>query len=455
VRLAWFSPWPPQPSGVAGRSAELVPLLAANGHGIDVFVDERHECKVTLDRDVSPDPPRPGEVRVQGAHDFVWRVARDQYDLSVYQFGNSALHQFIWPYAFRWPGLAVLHDARLHHARGRALLSTKQAAAYRAEFAWSHPEVDVDAAEVAVAGFDGAYYYLWPMVRAVVEASRYVGVHARGPAADLASRFPGHPIEYIALGSGRAVLPTPDERERWRRALGLDSSSPVFGVFGGLTAEKRVTHVLRAFRNTVGHEPHARLILAGASAGFDWRARAGWLGIDRAVSIFDDLDDESFERAIAAVDVSINLRWPTAHETSGPWLQALAAGRATIVTDLAHQIHLPTLDPRNWQPYRHGETAEPIAVAIDILDEDHSLRLAMRRLAADGRLREQLGRAGRAYWEREHSVARMVAEYERLLERAVTRPAPRPSFSLAPASDSASHLAALLAPFGDLECELF
>ncbi len=29
VKIAWFSPWPPQRSGIAGRSAELVPLLAA------------------------------------------------------------------------------------------------------------------------------------------------------------------------------------------------------------------------------------------------------------------------------------------------------------------------------------------------------------------------------------------------------------------------------------------
>jgi hypothetical protein len=42
-----------------------------------------------------------------------------QYDLCVYQTGNSRTHEFIWPYLFRWPGLVVLHDARLHHARAR------------------------------------------------------------------------------------------------------------------------------------------------------------------------------------------------------------------------------------------------------------------------------------------------------------------------------------------------
>src|SRR5262245_52937567 len=118
MRLAWFSPWPPQRSGVAGRSAELVPILAARGHAIDVFVDA---SRLKLPA-ISDDAPVPGRVRVMTAHDFVWRHRRFPYDLPVYQIGNSHLHRFVWAYLFRYPGLAVLHDARLHHARAEALV---------------------------------------------------------------------------------------------------------------------------------------------------------------------------------------------------------------------------------------------------------------------------------------------------------------------------------------------
>jgi hypothetical protein len=51
---------------------------------------------------------------------------------------------------------------------------------------------------------------------------------------------------------------------------------------------------------------------------------------------------------LAACDVTLNLRWPTARETSGPWLRALAAGRATVITDLVHLDDVPSLDPRTW-----------------------------------------------------------------------------------------------------------
>src|SRR5204863_124594 len=41
MTIAWFTPWPPQPSGIAGRSAERVGGVRRRGYGIDVFVDEQ------------------------------------------------------------------------------------------------------------------------------------------------------------------------------------------------------------------------------------------------------------------------------------------------------------------------------------------------------------------------------------------------------------------------------
>ena len=149
---------------------------------------------------------------------------------------------------------------------------------------------------------------------------------------------------------------------------------------------------------------------------------------------------------LAACDVSLNLRWPTAREMSGPWLRALAAGRPTIVMDLAHLTDIPSLDPRTWRenyvppspepppsrsalrrgrPSPDRRAPDPVTVAIDILDEDHSLRLAMRRLATDADLRARLGAAGQRYWQREHSLDAMLDDYRRLLPLAAARPVPR------------------------------
>ena len=68
--------------------------------------------------------------------------------------------------------------------------------------------------------------------------------------------------------------------------------------------------------------------------------------------------------------------------------------------------------------------SDAIAVAVDILDEDHSLGLAMRRLASDPDLRRQLGERGRRYWESGRTVRHMVDGMDRAIRLAANLPAP-------------------------------
>jgi glycosyltransferase involved in cell wall biosynthesis len=449
MRLAWFTPWPPDPSGVAGRSAEIVPLLAARGHGVDVFVDE---SRLQGARRAPDAPPSPGEVRVQSAHDFLWRRHLGHYDLPVFQIGNSRLHEFIWPYLWRGAGLVVLHDARLHHARGRALLLRKRIEAYRAELAWAEPGLWPDLAELAIAGFGGSYFYQWPMTRTVVEAARLVAAHAPGAVDAIREAFPDRPVQHIALGEGMATPVAAADRLAIRTRLGIPSDGVLFGVFGGLSAERRLEQVLQAFHALRAHAASAHLLLVGAADRPDALDRTiREVGLGDAVSCLGRVDDREFDAAIAAADVALTLRWPSALELSGPWLRALAAGTPTVLIDLPHLSHLPTLDPRTWQlhpPAPFGHSApHAVAIAIDILDEDHSLRQAMRRLTFDPDLRAALARAGRAYWEREHTIERMADDYEAALRRAIALPAPAPDLPAHLCPDPIAHADAIAAPF--------
>jgi len=433
MKLAWFSPFPPVRTGIAACSADLVAALRGRGYDID---------------------PYPAEA----AHDFPWRHRRHPYDLIVYQFGNSSHHDYAWAYALRYPGLAVLHDTHLHHARAAFLLRERRAADYRAEFAWCHPDAPPAAAELAIAGFDSRLFYEWPMIRGVVEASRLVAVHGEGARRLLLESTPDattpnsqsdllERVVSIRLGHGQRV--GSDERQsartRVRAKLGIADDAVLFGLFGGLTPEKRIPQVLGAMRALVPHAPSARLLLGGAAAAhYDVHAAIAAHGLQDRVTVTGYLEsDAELTDHLAACDVSLNLRWPTARETSGAWLRALAAGVPTIITDLAHLGEVPSLDPRTWtvneaggarreaRPPSQGDgqtpkpasglappashIAPPVCVAIDIVDEDHSLRLAMRRLAQDTGLRTQLARAARAWWQREHSIEAMVQDYERVV----------------------------------------
>ncbi len=433
MKLAWFSPFPPVRTGIADCSAELVAALRARGYEID---------------------PYPADT----AHDFPWTHRQRPYDLIVYQFGNSSHHDYEWAYALRYPGLVVLHDTHLHHARAAFLLREKRAADYRAEFVWSHPEVPAGAAELAIAGLDSRLFYEWAMVRSLIEASRLVAVHGEGARRLLIEPTPNattpnsqsdlsERVVSIRLGHGQLVRSEERQsaRKRVRAKLGIADDAVLFGVFGGLTPEKRIPQILAAMRALATHAPSARLLLAGAAAAhYDVQAGIAAQGLQDRVTHLGYLAESDLTQHLAACDVSLNLRWPTARETSGAWLRALAAGVPTIITDLAHLGSVASLDPRTWtenievRGSRTEDRADPgkrpspldprspsaVCVAIDILDEDHSLRLAMRRLAQDATLRERLGRAGQAWWEREHSVQVMVEDYERVvLEALKVRPA--------------------------------
>ena len=184
MRIAWFSPFPPERSGIATYSAEIVPLLSS-AHRID-------------------------RVPESGAHDFVWRHRRDPYDLVVYQLGNAPCHDYMWAYLAAFPGLVVLHDARLHHARARRLLKDRRFDDYRRELAYDHPDARPEVAEYAVEGLGGSIYYFWSMLRVVMQTARLVAVHNPRVAGDLQREYPGTALETIAMGVS-PIAADPDE----------------------------------------------------------------------------------------------------------------------------------------------------------------------------------------------------------------------------------------------------
>ena len=406
---------PPSRTGVAAYSAEIISSLGSE-HVIDVFVHQ---------------PGAPAMVQnatARSAHDFLWLNQLEPYDLTVYQLGNSSAHDYEWPYLFRFPGLVVLHDVHLHHARAASLLMSGRAGDYRAEFAANHPDVSPDMAEMAAAGFSTHLYYTWPMTRLVARASRLVAVHSSLLADALRNDAADGCVDVVHLAHGTRVDPEAAAiaSSRLRARHGFAPQDVVFGVFGGLTAEKRIPQVLGAFAALLPYVPSARLVLVGQPAPYyDLQAEIDRRGVrDRVVVTHFVEDDGLFSEYVAGCDVSINLRWPTARELSGPWIRALGAGRPTITTDLAHTANVPSLDPRTWTMAQSPSAHEAVTVAIDLLDEDHSLRLAMRRLATDAELRERLGRAAAAYWEREHSISRMNSDYQRVIAAAQERPLP-------------------------------
>ena len=398
---------PPSTSGIAAYSAEVVPLLQRRGHSIETFTETN-------------------------AHDFVWKQRRIPYDLTVFHLGNANCHDYVWSYLFRYPGVTVLHDAQLHQARALFLTHRwkPRRGDYLAEFHANHPEAPPDAGELVAAGLGGSLYHHWPMVRLVIESSRMTLVHNGRLRNELGEKYPNARIEQLDMGVRDLVGSHGQVRTEEcaiRRRHGIPADAIVLAAFGGITPEKRIPVIIRALSAVAQHHPRLQLMLVGSTAAhYDVRQDADRWGVVDRVHVTGFVADEELPAYLAAADVCACLRWPTNRETSASWLRCIAAGRATIITDLSHLVDVPTIDPRGWRVLdTAGDARVPVAVSIDLLDEEHSLQLALERLATDAAMRARIGTAGRRWYEAHHRLEPMADRYEQVLAAAGTLPAPR------------------------------
>lgn len=378
-RVAWFSPLPPARTGIAAYTAELLPHLERD-YAIETFDEAR-------------------------AHEFAWRARRQPYALAVYHLGNARYHDFMWGYLAAYPGLVVLHDARLHHARARQLLAAGRDADYRREFRFDHPQVRPEAAEYAVAAMGGPVQYLWPMRRVVLAASRRVAVHNAMVADELRREHAGAAVDVVRMGVP-AIDAKADARFSVRARHRLAPSATVFAAFGKMTAEKRIGPIVRALGALAANQMDVHLLLVGEDG--ERVASEVPAGLAARVHSTGYVPDEQLGAYLAGSDVCVCLRWPTALETSSSWLRCLAAARATIVSDLAHTSDVPTT----------------VARRVDLLEEERSLEAAMRELATDARARADVANAGHAWWSAHHTMELMAADYRAVIARAIATAAP-------------------------------
>jgi hypothetical protein len=143
-----------------------------------------------------------------------------------------------------------------------------------------------------------------------------------------------------------------------------------------------------------------------------------------AGAVFDVVEGDAEPNVLTRCDVAIAPGWPPYHGPPTAVLAALAAGKAVVTMEMEATAEWPAIDPQTWRPRGLSVKNAPIAVTIDQRDEEHSLMLAVRRLSSDAALREQLGRAGHAWWQQNATSAHAAAAWMPILQEAATLATP-------------------------------
>ncbi len=303
MKVAMYTPMPPARTGVAHYASMLAPKLS-----------EHVELEL-----ITSDNRKPTTDNV------------------LYQLGNNPHHEWIYKEAMKTPGVIVLHDIVLHHLIVEMTLARGDVDGYVAALEANHGAAGAAWAGGRAAGLHSEMgNFLLPASIDVANRSRAVIVH---------NRYSADRLRALGVRTPIHVVPHPYEpheeaksrRDEIRAKHAFTADHRVIGLFGFLTSAKRSEVVLEAFAQARSEMPNLRLLVVGEPApNIDGSAFGG-----AGVTFTGYAPDEDFPAYFAAVDRLVNLRYPTAGETSGTLIRAFEAGKPVAVSDYAQFAELP------------------------------------------------------------------------------------------------------------------
>jgi glycosyltransferase involved in cell wall biosynthesis len=219
----------------------------------------------------------------------------------------------------------VLHDFVLHHLIVEMTLARGDVDGYVAALEANHGAAGAAWARGRAIGLHSEIgNFLLPASIDVANRSRAVIVHNRYAADRLEAFGVKTPIHVI--GHPYVHQELPDRTEKG-----------TIGFFGFLTSAKRADVVLEAFAEARRHDPKLRLMVVGEPApNVDVNA------MQRDGVVFTGyVSDDDFASYYAVPDRFVNLRYPSAGETSGTLIRAFDAGKPVAVSDYAQFAEFP------------------------------------------------------------------------------------------------------------------
>lgn len=390
LRLAFISPLPPERTGIADYSAELL-LELSRHYNIELVINQ---ATVTLPTELQALPQRSAEWFGQNAAVF---------DRIVYQFGNSPFHTHMFGLLREHPGVVVLHDfffsGVLAYEEMRGTLPN----------AWTDALYQSHGYLALQARFDPARMEqakdTYPCNLEVLQNARGVIVHSEYPR-KLARQWYGADAavdwKHIPLLRTRA---SEIARTSARNALGIATDAFVVCSFGFVDATKFSHRLVEAWLSScLARDGNCHLILVGENHGGDYGAqlskRISNSGCDGRIRITGWADTEVYRQYLQAADAGVQLRSLSRGETSAAVLDCMNYALPTIVNANGSMADLP--EDAVWK------LPETFA--------DTDLVTALQSLWENPARRGVLGLAAQEFIHTQHSPSKCARQYVEAIE---------------------------------------
>lgn len=389
-RLAYVSPLPPERSGIADYSAELIPELTRH-YDVDVVVDQPEVSDLEV---IANCPVRESD----------WFAANAlSYDRILYHFGNSPFHKHMFNLLDRFPGTVVLHDFYLssvafhleRHLNWRGFWTNLLYSSHG--YGAMSERLHADDLSNAVANY--------PVNLTVLQNAHGIIVHSEHSLKLARSSYGGSLTDDWRIIPLARRLPHGENRHLARKSLGFGERDFVLCSFGMIAPTKLNRRLLEAWlESKLARNPDCYLVFVGAMDGNEYGADLGRM---IASSPFRDrikvtgfAADEVYRQHLRAADGAVQLRTLSRGETSAAVLDCMAHALPTIVN-------------------RHGSLAELPESGVAMLPDeftDEELVSAIESLWTEPERRRALGGHARSYVQKNHSPRLVADRYREAIE---------------------------------------
>jgi glycosyltransferase involved in cell wall biosynthesis len=366
-KIAYVSPWPPQRSGIANYSFEIVRHLKE-------YVD------ITLYLE-NPEESNAESFGLEVEDISLLPQNRGKYDCVIYHIGNNKhFHQKIYQMAWKYPGIVVVHDFNIHPFLADSFLGKKDEYLYADALIEGYAE-DGKSSYASVKS-DVFYPEIWkfPMSHALVKRSIATIVHSQWVKKQLQEVDNVFVVPHGSIDN--RTMDRSNNTTILKKHFDISPDNFVISTFGFVNALKRVSQVLEAIKVLVDLGYPVKFLIGGnlIDPSLKIEEKIQSLGISSNVVISGYLSDENFDDCIKMSDIIINLRCPSLGESSGALMKALSYAKACLVSNYQQFTELP--DSVCWK-VDIGEIEVPLIVAyLEELMRNPSIRKQLGNNAA-------------------------------------------------------------------------
>ena len=329
-RLAYFSPLPPLESGIAEYSAQLIPELCRY-YDVDLISPVKKTTDLALE----------GNCQLRSPEWFE-RNAR-YYERIVYHIGNSGFHTYMFDLLERHPGVVVLHDFFLGHARALPAAECQEPYHWRRLLRDAHGYQAV--AESLNPATQAQTIWKYPVNLDVLQNATGIIAHSEH-ARELAETWYGHDSR-----EDWRIIPLPRRspvnanRQVVRARLGYTEDDYLVCSFGSIGETKRNTETLSAWAaSALANSQNCHLCFVGWKGGSHYMAEITALVAKMpgaSIKVLGDVDALTYVDYLNAADCAIQLRTRSRGETSAAVLDCMAYGLPLIINASGSMKELP------------------------------------------------------------------------------------------------------------------